>query len=106
MLRYQPYLKGSNVYSECLGDPTPCDGGGCNKDAVYSIRGEYYDDELKHVCKDHLEEKKYILQGRCDHCRRSSIEPWLCLVLINGQKTLFKLCKKCHRLKRRDQNVQ
>ena len=106
MLRYQPYLKGSNVYSECLSNTSICEGGDCSKQAEFSIRGEYYQDDIKHVCRTHLEVKDFILQGRCDECKRSSIEPWLCLVMINGQKTLFKLCKKCHREKRRVKNVQ
>lgn len=105
MLRYQPYLKGNNVYSECVSKPTLCEGGSCSEQAEYSIRGEWFNDELKHVCKQHLEVKEYVLQGRCDDCHRSSLEPWLSLTLVKGQKTLFKLCKKCHR-KRRVKNVQ
>lgn len=106
MLRYQSYLKGNNVYSECVGKATLCEGGSCSEQAVYSIRGDRFDDELKHVCKAHLEVKDYVLQGRCDNCTRSSVEPWLCLVFVKGQSTLFKLCKKCHREKRRVKNVQ
>lgn len=104
MLRYQQSLKGTNVYTDSVSKSLPCEGGFCTHSADFTIRGDRFDDDLKHVCKNHLEVKEYVIQGRCDECRRSSFEPWLCLVSIGGP-TLYQLCKKCHRVKRRMKNV-
>ena len=104
MFRYSPYLKGNNVYSECVGKPPLCDEVNCGNGADFSIRGDRYEDDLQHVCQNHLEVKEYRLSGRCDQCARHSFENWLCLV-FTGTRTLFKLCKKCHREKRRKKNA-
>ena len=92
MIRYHPQLKGEHVYSETIGC-LPCEV--CGESADFSIRGSRYDDELKHVCRKHLESKEYIYQGCCDECKRSSFEPWLRTILVEPH--LKHLCKKCVR---------
>lgn len=99
MIRYTPHLKGSNTYSECM-DRSLCEGAGCTKPAEFTLNGEQWDSEPTHLCQEHLQHTEFDLQGRCDGCNKHSFDPWLCLVLLNT-RNLHKLCKKCHREKRR-----
>ena len=100
MIRYRPYLKGEHVYSEVV-DHALCDT--CNTKADYAILSDRYNDEITYLCKEHLEVKEYILQGRCDGCYKHSFEPWLRLVLV--KPNLEHLCKQCFMKKRKERKI-
>ena len=99
MIKYHPYLKGSNVYSESIKIGRQCEISACVKPADYRVKGDRMDDEIGHVCKEHLTIPEFRLQGKCDGCNRSSMEKWLNLNFYKGT-TILQLCKKCYTVKR------
>lgn len=103
MIRYQPYPRGTNVYSEYVGESLPCEHGQCEAKACFVIKGPNFDDDPSHYCAIHLEIKQFIFSGQCDGCNRRSFEPWLCLMKRDTGQNLYKLCKQCCRPKRRKQ---
>ena len=101
MIRYTAHLKGTGVYSDNMSVSQICEHDQCTHKAEYTIMGDHWDSDPTYVCETHLERKEFILQGRCDGCAKHSFEPWLCQVKL-ASRNLYKLCKKCHRVKRRE----
>ena len=97
MYRHSTTGKGQGIYKACSILTQLCVIADCGKPADWTVVPHDHMGEEYHCCEAHLLSKDFVLNGKCDSCRKFSLEKWLCTARDAANQNVVSLCKTCKR---------